>query len=279
MKTLLAFSGGIDSIYLLWKELRETDDEITAVFYTGERIDTDMRNNFNVLNVEDRKFADVRWVQLKKIVEAISNEIRTFNFIREALDPKFLDRDISNKNIFNHAASLRVAMAVEHINAGIYDKFAVGTAIDNDGFPINKHGFRANESASSLITKYFKKNAKRGELYMPFCDSKYTVAEAIKELPDWLTAMNRSCQLMYSSSVNACNHCYKCMTHEYARNLLEEGKSPEEIYDIYMQKSIKPDGTWRSQQVWIAEEVPCNISSPINTMPMPQWGHSVKIGE
>ena len=278
MKTLLAFSGGIDSIYLLWKELRETDNEITAVFYTGEKIDEDMREKFKIINVEDKRFADIRWVQLQKMVKAIADETRQFSFIREPLDPQFLDKNTDNKNLFNHAASLRVATAVRHINAGTYDRFAVGTAIDNDGFPINKQGFRANESASSLITKYFIANAKRGELYMPFCDYGYTVAEAFQYLPDWLIAMNRSCAIPLSN-VNACNQCYKCMTHEYARTLLAEGKTTKEIFDLYMQKSKMPDGTWRSQQVWIAEAVPCNIVSPIDTMPMPQWGHSVKIEE
>jgi len=279
MKTLLAFSGGIDSIYLLWKELRETEHEITAVFYTGELIDTDMRNNFNVINVEDRKFADVRWIQLQKISSAVAEVTRSFKITREALDPKFLDKDITNNNLFNHAPSLRIAMAVQAINSGEYDRVVIGTSKDNDGFPLNKYGFRSNESASSLMTKYFLKNAKRGELCLPFCDSEYTVAEAIQNLPDWLVAMNRSCQGMLSSNANSCNQCYKCMTHEYARELLTEGKTTKEIFDLYMQKSKMPDGTWRSQQVWIAEEVPCNISSPINTMPMPQWGRSVKIGE
>jgi hypothetical protein len=276
MKTLLAFSGGIDSIYLIWKELRETNHEVTAVFYTGERIDTEMRNELHVLNLEDRKFADVRWVQIQKMAKAIEDVTRPFSIIREAVDPDLLDQQ--NK-LFNHAASLRTAMAVRHLNAGLYDRFVAGSSIDNDGYLINKHSFIANETASSLMTKYFLKNAKRGELCLPFCDSEYTVAEAIQNLPDWLVAMNRSCQAMLSSNANSCNQCYKCMTHEYARELLTEGKTTKEIFDLYMQKSKMPDGTWRSQQVWISEEVPCNISSPINTMPMPQWGHSVKIGE
>jgi 7-cyano-7-deazaguanine synthase in queuosine biosynthesis len=274
MKTLLAFSGGIDSIYLLWKELRETNHEVTAVFYTGENINTDMRNDLKVINVEDRKFADVRWVQIQKMAQAIMDVTRPFSIIREAIDPALLDEE---NTLFNHAAAHRTAMAVQHLNAGLYDRFVAGSSIDNDGYLINKYGFVANETASSLMMKYFLKNAKRGKLCLPFCDSEYTVAEAIQNLPDWLVAMNRSCQLMHSSTVNACNHCYKCMTHEYARELLAEGKTTKEIFDLYMQKSKMPDGTWRSQQVWIAEAVPCNIVSPIDTMPMPQWGRSVKI--
>lgn len=279
MKTLLAFSGGIDSIYLLWKELTETNNEITAVFYTGEKIDTEMRNNFNVLNVEEKMFAQVRTVQLQKIASEIMKQTREFVFITEAIDPVFLDTDTNNKKLLNHAATLRTAMGVRDLNDGKYDRFAAGSCIDNDGYLINKNGFVANETASSLMTKYFIKNAKRGELHLPFCDEEYTVAEAIENLPDWLVAMNRSCQLMLSSNINACNQCYKCLTHEYARMLLSEGKTTKEIFDIYMKKSIMPDGTWRSQQVWIAEEIPSVLSPTINTMPMPQWGHSVRIEE
>lgn len=278
MKTLLAFSGGMDSIFLLWKELTETNNEITAVFYTGEKINTEMRNNFNVLNVEEKIFAQVRTVQLQNMASAIMKQTREFVFMTEALDPVFLDTDTNNKYLFNHAASLRVANAVRRINAGEFDRVIFGTSKDNDGYPINKNGFVKNESASSLITKYFIENAKRGELYMPLCDSDYTVATAFNELPDWLVAMNRSCQVTLSSQINACNQCYKCLTHEYARTLLLEGKTTKEIFDIYMKKSILPDGTWRSQQVWIAEEIPSILSPTINTMPMPQWGHSVRIG-
>lgn len=276
MRSLLAFSGGIDSIYLLWKELRETNNDVTAVFYTGDLITSEMRQKYNVINVENKQFGNARWIQIQQIAEAIMKATRSFSIIREAIDPSLLENETLP---FNHAAALRTAMAVKHLNAGLYDRFLAGSCIDNDGYPIKRNGFVSNESASSLMTKYFIKNAKRGELCLPFCDIEYTAAEAIKNLPAWLIAMNRSCQFSLSNSITACNKCYKCMTHEYARNLLEEGKSLEEIYDIYMQKSIMPDGTWRSQQVWIAEEVPCNISSPINTMPMPQWGHSVKIGE
>jgi len=274
MRTLLAFSGGIDSIYLLWKELKETNNEITAVFYTGEKINTEMRNKLKVLNLEDKMFSDVRWIQIQIIANAIMRDTRQFSIIREAIEPEFLDKE---NTLFNHAAALRTAMAVKHLNSGLYDRFVAGSCIDNDGYIINKNEFIANETASSLMTKYFIKNAKRGELCLPFCDEEYTVAEAIKKLPEWLVAMNRSCLQTLSMKITACNQCYKCMMHEYARTLLSEGKTTKEIFDIYMQKSIMPDGTWRSQKVWIAEEIPSILSPTINTMPMPQWGHSIRI--
>jgi 7-cyano-7-deazaguanine synthase in queuosine biosynthesis len=276
MKTLLAFSGGMDSIYLLWKELRETDHDITAVFYTGEQIDDNMRKHFHVINLEGKQFADMRWAQIQKIAKSIEDETRQFKIIRKSVDPILLDKE---NTLFNHAAALRTAMAVRCLNNYTHDRFVAGSSIENDGYIINKNGFVANDSASSLMMKYFIKNAKRGELCLPFCDRKYTVAEAIKESPDWLVSMNRSCQAVLPANSNACNNCYKCMTHEYARNLLKEGKSLDEIYNIYMKKSIMPDGRWRSQKVWIAEVVPCNVVPTVNTMQMPQWGHSVKIGE
>lgn len=279
MKTLVAFSGGIDSIYVLWNELSKTNNAVTAVFYTGEKITSEMRQNFNVLNVEEKMFADARFGQIQEMSEKIMKATRQFDVIKEAIEPELLDTDTSNPLLLNHAATLRTAMAVKHINVGTYDSFLTGVSKDNDGYLIKKNGYKNDESASSLSMKYFLKHAKRGELRMPLCDMDYTVAQALNELPEWLIAINRSCQFSLSSKINACNECYKCMTHEYARNLLAKGKTTEEIYDLYMQKSILPNGEWRSQQIWIAEEVPCNITSDITSYKMPEWGNSCKILE
>jgi tRNA(Met) C34 N-acetyltransferase TmcA len=38
MKTVLTFSGGIDSTYVLWKLLSETQDEITAIFISSDNL-------------------------------------------------------------------------------------------------------------------------------------------------------------------------------------------------------------------------------------------------
>lgn len=279
MKTLVAFSGGVDSLYVLWNELTKTNHEVTAVFYTGEKIDSAMRNKFNIINVESQAFANARSIQLKDIADKIMKATRQFTFIKESIEPELLDTDIDNPLLLNHAATLRTAMAVKKINAGTYDCFLTGISKDNDGYLIKRNGFKNNESASSLAMKYFIKNAKRGELRMPLCDSDYTVAQAIKELPDWLVAINRSCQMTLSSTITACNNCYKCITHEYARDLLKDGKTLQEIYNLYMKKSILPNGQWKSQQVWIAEEVPCGLASDIVSYPEPDWGHSYKVPE
>lgn len=276
MKTLVAFSGGLDSIYVLWKQLTETNDDITAVFYTGEKITDEMRQKFDVINVENKMFGDSRWVHIQKIAYAMMEHTRPFNLFKESYDPSLINEQ---DQYFNHGAAFRAAMAVRRINNNEYDKFVAGVCRDNDGYQINRHGFVKNETASSLMTKYFIQSAKRGEISLPLLEMKYTTANAFAELPSWLVAMNRSCQMTIFSNITTCKQCYKCMMHEYAYVLLDQGKTVDEIYDIYTQKSVMSDGTWRSQKVWIAEEVTCNLPSKVDKLPMPEWGHSYKVSE
>jgi hypothetical protein len=276
MKTLVAFSGGLDSIYVLWKELTETDNEVTAVFYSGEKLSETDRTAFYVMNVEERQFGIARWSHVQKIAKAIESAARKFHLVKEFYDPAALDAE---DFCFNYAPAIRTRMAVKQINDGLYDKFMSGTCRDNDGFHLNKNEFVRNESASSLMTKCFLKYARRGELSLPLCDTKYTAANALKELPQWLVAMNRSCQFSLASNAVACDQCYKCTMHKYARDLLHEGKSSDEIYDVYTRRCVGDDGTWASQKVWLADEMPYYRQETKSSFPMPQWGHSVKIGE
>lgn len=271
MKTLVAFSGGLDSIYVLWRELVNTNNEVTAVFYNGDKITNELRDEFNVLNVEDKNFCNIRWIQLQKITNAMMAETRQFQVMKESYDPVFLNKE---DKCFNHGAALRTAMAVRRINNGEYDKLVSGVCRDNDGYQINRNSFVRNETASSLMTKYFIKHARRGELSLPLLDMKYTTANALSELPKHIVQLNRSCTSSLLSNAIACNYCYKCLMHSYSHHLLSEGKTPDEIYDIYTEKSLQADGSWRSQKAWICEEIPSDLENSKRTFPMPEWGHS-----
>lgn len=276
MKSLVAFSGGLDSLYVLWKELTQTENDVTIVYYGGETITYEMREKFNVINLDDKKNSDIRWIQIQEIAKTIMEKSRSFSVMREDIDPVLLsEEDVCQ----NHGAVFRTAMAVRRINSGEFDRFIAGTCRDNDGFQINRHGFVKNETASSLMTAYFIKHAVRGELCLPLCETKYTAANALSELPDWLIGLNRSCSGSFLMKVRSCGNCYKCLVHSYARHLLDEGKTPDEIYDICGERSIREDGSWKSQKIWLCEEIFNFDKTEEKNFPMPVWGHSYKVPE
>lgn len=277
MKTILTFSGGLDSIYALWLELTTTDNEVTAVYYSAEDFSFEYLKNLNTVEIENKETSPLRWYYVQQIAEVMRSVApRSFTLVKEKYDPSYLDPNAS----LNFGPTFRAAHVVRDINDGKYDRFISGINRDNDGWFINNPVVTNNDSASSNIMDYFIAHAIRGEIAFPLMEVNYTPAMAFSELPPALLEVYRSCQInLKSTKDNTCDLCYKCMMHKYVKRLMSEGKTPSEIYELYTDKSTLPNGKWKSQKIWLAEEIPgYNTALGWNNIyDVPRWGHYYKV--
>jgi len=272
MKTIVNFSGGLDSIYVLWKELTTTDNKVTAIYYSGENFTNEQIAEFPSLQITTGKSAALRWMYCQQIAEVIKRESRDFTLVKEMYDLSII------KNITHtYAPIVRAIQTIKNINNGQFDRFMAGISRDNDGWYID-----SNDSSSSAVVDCFANNATRGEIYLPLIESNYTPAHAFAELPESLLTIHRSCDNnLYSTKNISCHNCYKCHMHKFAKKLMSEGKTPDEIYDIYTEKSIMPNGMWKSQKIWLSEEVPLykieSIWENIENFEIPKWKSYYKV--
>jgi hypothetical protein len=271
MKTILSFSGGLDSIYVLWKELNETSNDVTAVFHLSGLITGEQMSLYSVKGVEPVEVLEQQWVAVQQMKSVIEENSRSFTLEKAIYDPKY----INTINVqYNHGSVFRTAYAVENINAGLFDRYVTGHCRDNDGYTASLSSTWRPGTASSLSVEYFKQHASRGEIVFPLLAMNYSTANAIAELPQSLVDVQAS----YLGQTDP-QTSYKYCIQVYAKTLLLEGKTPAQIYDIITEKSVIPGGMWRTQKRWLADVVPQYKTNLHVDWPMPDWGTSYKVPE
>jgi hypothetical protein len=269
MKTLLAFSGGLDSIYVLWKELTETSNDVTAIFFDSSSITENERLSFSIKAVEDGKYATSTWQNVQDLCAVIQQSTRPFTVVKQLYDAQYLT---TVEVQYNHGAVLRTAAAIDKLNSNEYDRFVTGHCRDNDGFSASLSPSWRPGTASSLSVQYFKAHATRGSIVFPLYDMQYTTAYALSELPQpWID------MIQYHPISEFKNSNYKYAVQTYAKRLLVEGNTPAQIYDIITQKSVMPNNMWRSQKRWLSDEVSEYKATVDVDWPMPNWASSYTV--
>jgi 7-cyano-7-deazaguanine synthase in queuosine biosynthesis len=274
MKSIVAFSGGLDSIYVLWKELTETSNEVTAVYFATPAYLYDVRKKYkiNALTspIQSTNLANA----MRNLALTIESKTRPFDL---AIVPYDSTKIVNLETGSNHASVLRVKWAIDRINAGMADRFVVGHCRDNDGALADNAETQKTDTASSLSMAAFKELAMRGEYALPLQDVNYTIANAYAELPQELIDANLSCDS--SATQGPCGVCYKCSMHQYAKDKLASGMTPDQFFEHAMSKSMIAPGMWRSERRWLAEEVPTYQTDITNDWPMPEFPTSYKVSE
>lgn len=269
MKTLLAYSGGLDSIYVLWKELTETSNDVTAVFFDTQNITNDQKTLFSMKGFPDATSSNAQWLSVLESASVMQQTVRQFELQQVFYDPQYIN---PTQVQYNHGAVFRTAYAVEKLNDSTFDRFVTGHCRENDGYTASVSPTWRPGTASSLSLDYFKAHANRGQFAVPLYDMQYTTAYAIRDLPEALLNV-QSCVLLGDNT----NAEYKWAMQTYARRLLVEGKTPAEIYDIITQKSVMPNNMWRSQKRWLSEEVPEYQTNLSVDWAMPNWAGSYTV--
>jgi hypothetical protein len=224
IKTLVLFSGGMDSTFVMYKLLSETDDKVTAVLFetadgSTNKISSPKIQNGHVINVV---------YELKKI--------RDFDFI-----VKKVSDDDYEEEVMNHYYTYLVAYSAPFLNDGTYDRVSTGRTWEQYNKKLAYDGRIGNPSAFAA-ERLFRKLARRGSLWNPlvthdFCQS-FNRWHAFTFLPESLRSKTFSCNspVITDDKVEPCKECYKCLWDELVLTLIENGMNANQIEEFRKRK-------------------------------------------
>lgn len=266
MKTIVTFSVGLDSTYMLWKLLTTTTEEITAVYLTpGELVSTnaspyDLRSYDMVCNHSlnlDRSNQIAAWLK---------TNVRDFTLLHLPVEVSRLSKEW---NVPNSPVSYVTWWGSEQINAGTYDKIVITHEKENDGFA-NGGTVQTRRPASSACLDLFKQKATRGEISFPMLDAAYTQANALTEMPADLVALTYSCLM---DLPQPCGVCFKCNKRQFFCDEIAAGKTAGEIQAYVTAQSVRPSGKWMSMKKWLYNrDLPAS-----EEWNMPEWPSSYTV--
>jgi 7-cyano-7-deazaguanine synthase in queuosine biosynthesis len=275
MKSIVSFSGGIDSTYVLWKELTETSNDVLAVYFVAPNMADHLSERKEIRALTPFRPAYEIAKRIPNYVKLIQSHTRPFDTSIVYYD---MTKLVDPKTGSNNSAVLRVKWAVDRINRGIADRFISGHCRDNDAYSEGNGASIDGQTGSNLSMHVFRQIATRGEYLMPLIDSNYSVAHAFAELPQEIIDANLSCE--DPRTENNCGYCYGCSYHKLAKDKLASGMTPDQFFNFVMNKSVLPNGFWDSPKRWLCEEIPNYGGRPdMKPWPMPQWPNSYKVPE
>jgi hypothetical protein len=263
MKSLIAFSGGMDSTYVLWKCLSQTTDDVTAVFFYGGNLSSTDLTKYNL-----RSFTEI--LQLNSIdpasqavVDWLKANVRDFTLIVEPLNTAYFSVD---PNYPNNPQSYCIRRFVYDFNSGVYDQMLSSCERENDGWSNGGTTPQSRGVGSMIARELFVQMANRGRLDFSLIENQYNQAIALSELPQALLALVDTCAIDDMG--------FLCQKRRFFKQLLAEGKTQQEIRNIVNQNSITPDNRWMSMKLWLN----ANPYPPLSqSWDMPTWPSSYEV--
>ena len=232
MKSAVAFSGGYDSTYLLYKLLSETDDEITAISF--QRPVGTQKNNKNWF-VQ----TDASPIHIPQIIDELQ-KIRSFTHITRIVE----DTEITDQN--SEATVFFIEQYVSDINSGKYDRLVSGRSWEQ------WNEYRVNYMLGTLTDisaqRVFFREAKRGEFWMPLVTDafheKYCRWHVLKYLPENLKKLTISCSdpTIENGKVIRCEECHKCMWDDKVKWMMDQGWNADQVNTWKFLKGLQYGG-------------------------------------
>jgi len=257
MKTVLTFSGGIDSTYVLWKLLSETQDEITAVFVSTDGVTQSEFNRYDL-----RAFGASGQSTVDAAAQWLQSNIRQFTYSVQPFDAQYAPRGVEN---VNSPQTYLARFAAPRINSGEFDRFVCTSEKENDGWS-NGGTINVRRPGSVAARDIFIQSATRGSIEFSLISENYTQANALSEMPSSLLSIVDHCVLGDIS--------YKCRKKQWFQNLLDQGNTPAQCYDAWYANCTNAyAGKWFSMKYWVDGVQPTEQ----NTWAMPEWPASYSV--
>jgi hypothetical protein len=216
MRTLVAFSGGLDSTYVLWKLLTTTTDEITAVHL-------DIRYLENEYGVGHPPVAPYAENSTNAVVRWLKANTRSFAFETVNCYEFGADETVEVWLVRNYIASKLNSGEADQVVFGLGQipyatRVIQGRSSDLMKLPTSAHAtYRA-----------FKDVVSRGKCVMYYDKNGIGRGEAMAELPSALFSLTLSCtkpNFISDGSTTNCGKCSKCIDNQFVRSKLDSGMS------------------------------------------------------
>lgn len=256
MRTIIPLSCGKDSTYVLWRYLRDTNREITAVHTFVAELSEEQKIINRVTLQGKLNGSHYSAAQAKRIVQWLSDNVRTCRL--EIVEPT---KEVSSTHDepLGGASSFGMTWAIYQINNGNYDTLVNTHEREDDSRGWERKVSQTASSACRRSLDEFQRLAKRGSIEFPLINWGYNQSYAMTELPKDLLALTFSCD----RSVEPCGTCFKCSKTKLIGRMLEGGMSPVQIGEHYERQCKQKDGSWWSMKDWLQQYIPecCNTFS------------------
>lgn len=248
-KTLLSFTGGMETTYIAWKLLTETDDEITLL-YLQKQPDVEMRNIDAYPEIIQ---------QAQPLLDYLQN-IRPFNLIIKDIAQEEITPDT------DHYYTFLVNYAIPLINAGTYDRLVTGRAADQAGQKVLADQMGSPSSIAGQ--RLWDAHATRGSLWHPLVTGDFghegSKPYIVDLLPYALKEKTFSCVIpvVGLEKLESCGMCFKCLWLKKIDEMMQDGMSPEEIDEWRVERAFYYGGgtVMAPFRYWIYMEL--GIQSP-----------------
>lgn len=219
MKTVIPFSGGLDSTYTLWWFLHNTTDNITA-YFIDERY---LTNSFNVSNPMVSPYSRIRVMKLVSELQKIRpfelKIVNVYGFKPDETKEIWLLRHI-----------------MPQINDGTYDK--VSFALGDVGAKFEETNSELDEIPRVYVAleREFANTSNRGELHFHYIQENETRVHAFVNLPENIKSLTLSCnnpQIRDDGNFINCGKCKKCQHANLMQSCLSSGKTLQETIEAY----------------------------------------------
>jgi 7-cyano-7-deazaguanine synthase in queuosine biosynthesis len=236
-RIIMSFTGGLDSTYLLYKTLKDTDDEVYAF-------------TLDLKFCEETTFDHKQYMEkvcAMKIAQWMNNNIRPF---------KFDIIDVPKGFLYEKLPMMQALyFAIPYLNENLYDRFLFAYSAEDTGL--------FGQQVKNAMKYRFEQYAKRGTLEFPLQENNIGRAHQHISIPKEIMPYLADCTRI-GPNHEKCGKCQKCKSRKQDYERLEQGLTPEECLAlrIEMKTTTQNFVDWQGLlRTWVDSEL--NITGPV----------------
>ena len=205
MRSILSFTGGLDSTLLLYKLLTETDDEVYAFTLDLQFcIDT---------TLDHKQYMEK--VSAMKIAYWMNENIRPFKYDIVDKPHGFLYENLPMMEA--------LYFAIPYLNEDLYDRFCFAFSAEDIG--------TFGKQVKNAMEYRFEQYATRGTLEFTLQEQNLGRAHALTTIPKELLNITADCTRI-GPNHEKCGYCLKCKFRAQDFKRLSEGLTPDECVQL-----------------------------------------------